>query len=87
MNSINFKGLISYLFLFELKSDLGKYLLGPVWWVLEPSLIESICSHVNWLEKGVVVESGGGEFVAAAYAKSFESDPQASGRTKALIAV
>ena len=42
MNSIDYKGLISYLFLSELKSDLDKYLLGPVWWILEPCLFVGV---------------------------------------------
>lgn len=42
MNSIDYKGLTSYLFLSELKSDLDKYLLGPVWWVLEPCMFVAV---------------------------------------------
>ncbi|MCA0901396.1 ABC transporter permease [Microbulbifer agarilyticus] len=42
MNSIDYKGLTSYLFLSELKSELDKYLLGPVWWVLEPCLFVGV---------------------------------------------
>lgn len=53
----------------------------------ESRLIESICSQAIWLEKGAVVESGDSESVAAAYAKSFESNPQAAGRTQKLVAV
>lgn len=42
MNAIDYKGLTSYLFLSELKSDLDKYLLGPVWWILEPCLFVGV---------------------------------------------
>lgn len=41
-NTIDYKGLVGYLFWSELKADLNGYLLGPVWWILEPCLYVAV---------------------------------------------
>ena len=42
MNLVDYKGLTSYLFRSELKSDLDKYILGAAWWIFEPFLFVSV---------------------------------------------
>ncbi|MCA0893715.1 ABC transporter permease [Microbulbifer agarilyticus] len=42
MNKIDYSGLTTYLFWSEMRSDLNRYLLGPIWWVLEPCLYVAV---------------------------------------------
>ncbi|GMG88731.1 ABC transporter permease [Biformimicrobium ophioploci] len=42
MNKIDYPALTSYLFWSELKSDMNKFMLGALWWVLEPALYVAV---------------------------------------------
>ncbi|WP_460802916.1 ABC transporter permease [Microbulbifer agarilyticus] len=53
MNSIDYPSLTKYLFWSELKSDLNKFMLGAVWWVLEPALYVAVFYFLFAELKGV----------------------------------
>lgn len=42
MNKIDYPSLLGYLFWSELRSDLDKFMLGAIWWILEPALYVTV---------------------------------------------